>query len=628
MSSSSNVHTLYKKKSRRDADNNNESGSRTKRTKQDTESDNLGRPSLKSLPTSKENKDSALAKKLLLNSPLGTELNEEEKKILLKSSKAARRKSFKRNCSGTKLNDLRSKIPRRADDPAPVNNECDIFIDLPDIDVSGNNHVKVSPSEPPVRIRRRVFDNITVTKFEENGQQSTNVSNKCKVQDKKKTGKLSTLSDSDEETDFIRILPTNNDIKNEHSIDDISVVKQISDGNNHLKSRPISPTINSSSSRPVSSFPLDPSIDLSKPPPNFENKSLPNSSHMGTNFLSRCNLSVPPPNFHSLPPPNFIPLPPPVNSTVCSVRKETGGITPYVESNKRETLKKSPKQPIKEETFADDSVINVSDSFNFSASSFEETPVKAPVKKRLSTKVISKVAKKLKPSRMSKSPSTLKAKALLNSAKAKSPRTITKTLNCKSSTKAIDPEVNSIFAWDAANVISERQGVQEWQARQVINLFDKECTLPFIARYRREHTGNLEIEKLRDIQNAYQQLKEVKEKVSKVLREEPKDLTPETKVSLLNATTVQEVKVLTTSLKVGTGKKTLADRARQLGLTEYADQLLKDVNCGHDRSFAQRLVNQKQKGIQSIEEVEMGLKHIMADVLSKDPKMITYMKTG
>lgn len=56
-------------------------------------------------------------------------------------------------------------------------------------------------------------------------------------------------------------------------------------------------------------------------------------------------------------------------------------------------------------------------------------------------------------------------------------------------------------------MVAERQGVEEWQAKSVINMFDMENTLPFIARYRKEKTGNLEVEKLREIQNSYSQLK-------------------------------------------------------------------------------------------------------------------------
>ena len=70
-----------------------------------------------------------------------------------------------------------------------------------------------------------------------------------------------------------------------------------------------------------------------------------------------------------------------------------------------------------------------------------------------------------------------------------------------------DDDCQIIFEWDPAKIISERQCVNEWQARSVIHLFEEENTLPFIARYRKDKTGNMEVEKLREIQNSYSQLK-------------------------------------------------------------------------------------------------------------------------
>ena len=64
-----------------------------------------------------------------------------------------------------------------------------------------------------------------------------------------------------------------------------------------------------------------------------------------------------------------------------------------------------------------------------------------------------------------------------------------------------------MFQWDPAKVVSQRQGIEEWQARSILKLFDQENTLPFIARYRKDETGNLQVEKIREIQNIYSQIK-------------------------------------------------------------------------------------------------------------------------
>lgn len=180
--------------------------------------------------------------------------------------------------------------------------------------------------------------------------------------------------------------------------------------------------------------------------------------------------------------------------------------------------------------------------------------------------------------------------------------------------------------WDPANVIAMRQGVAESQARQVISLVEQECTVPFIARYRREKTGDITIDKLREVVNAYEQLREVKQKVTKVVKDENKDMSAEVRSSLLKATSLQEVKTLTASLKTA-NKRSLADRARQLGLGPAADSLFKDPNVGGSRLWAQDLVATQQEGRRTVEEVEHSLKYILADLFSKDPKMMEYMKT-
>lgn len=70
-----------------------------------------------------------------------------------------------------------------------------------------------------------------------------------------------------------------------------------------------------------------------------------------------------------------------------------------------------------------------------------------------------------------------------------------------------DDDIQIVFEWDPARVIAERLNVEEWVAHNVVNMFDQENTLPFIARYRKEKTGNMDVEKLREIQNSYSQLK-------------------------------------------------------------------------------------------------------------------------
>ena len=177
-----------------------------------------------------------------------------------------------------------------------------------------------------------------------------------------------------------------------------------------------------------------------------------------------------------------------------------------------------------------------STAFNDSASSFEFTPLKKRLKSP-ANKIVRKTLKNLAKRPLKTASSVQKVSRVSRKggiSKVKRTTAVHRTLN--------ESDVEVVFQWDPVSVIAERQGVSEWQARQVIDLFNQECTLPFIARYRREKTGDMNIEKLREVQNAYQQLKEVQQKVTKVIESKP-ELTLEDKNTLLNATSVQEVKV-------------------------------------------------------------------------------------
>ncbi|UYV61573.1 SRBD1 [Cordylochernes scorpioides] len=100
--------------------------------------------------------------------------------------------------------------------------------------------------------------------------------------------------------------------------------------------------------------------------------------------------------------------------------------------------------------------------------------------------------------------------------------------------------------WTSDTLIAESTSIETWQAKAVMKLLDQECTIPFIARYRKAQTGNLEPEKLRDIQESYENLKQLNKKVENVI----KTLAKEKKASgilisaLINAKSLTEVELL------------------------------------------------------------------------------------
>lgn len=61
--------------------------------------------------------------------------------------------------------------------------------------------------------------------------------------------------------------------------------------------------------------------------------------------------------------------------------------------------------------------------------------------------------------------------------------------------------------WKIECVISEQLEVEEWISKNVVQLLDQGNTIPFIARYRKEQTGGLEVDKIRDISVLKDELK-------------------------------------------------------------------------------------------------------------------------
>ena len=104
------------------------------------------------------------------------------------------------------------------------------------------------------------------------------------------------------------------------------------------------------------------------------------------------------------------------------------------------------------------------------------------------------------------------------------------------------------------------------QVENTVNLFDEGATVPFIARYRKEVTGNLDEEQIREVIEKvtyYRNLEKRKEEVIRLIEEQGK-LTEELKASITKALKLQEVEDLYLPYKKK--KKTKADIAKDQGL--------------------------------------------------------------
>ncbi|XP_057313558.1 S1 RNA-binding domain-containing protein 1-like isoform X1 [Hydractinia symbiolongicarpus] len=149
----------------------------------------------------------------------------------------------------------------------------------------------------------------------------------------------------------------------------------------------------------------------------------------------------------------------------------------------------------------------------------------------------------------------------------------------------------------------------------VVQMIENDFSVPFIARYRKNETGGMDAEKIRQIQQSYDYYKKVQNKASSVIKKLGSEASQELKYSIEKAKSLDEIQDLYAPFKKG-GKGTLAERARKLGLESVSNELSR---CPNDDICLRRYVNKNIEGLSSENEVIVGAQHIIADMVSKDP---------
>ncbi|XP_049963184.1 S1 RNA-binding domain-containing protein 1 [Schistocerca serialis cubense] len=193
--------------------------------------------------------------------------------------------------------------------------------------------------------------------------------------------------------------------------------------------------------------------------------------------------------------------------------------------------------------------------------------------------------------------------------------------NKPSSKKALPKHAD--MYWRDAELLADLQEISPEIAENVINLFDTDNTIPFIARYRKELTGNMEAEKLRHVKESYDYIKSVRAKAITVMNSIAKvgKLTPDLERSIKCCRSLNEIEHFYAPYKTG-GTGTLADRARKLGLEAPAMAILN----GEGEIVCSNLVQPGVKGRSTIQEVITGCQHIIADAISKDEALIDFVR--
>ncbi|UCE05548.1 MAG: RNA-binding transcriptional accessory protein [bacterium] len=166
--------------------------------------------------------------------------------------------------------------------------------------------------------------------------------------------------------------------------------------------------------------------------------------------------------------------------------------------------------------------------------------------------------------------------------------------------------------------IAAESALKVWQVQKTVELLDTENTVPFIARYRKEVTGNLDEEQIRTIEDRIRSLRVLDARKETVLNsiEKQGKLTPELKQKILDARKLQEVEDLYLPYKPK--KRTRATIAKEKGLEPLAELMLKlETEIEDYDALISSFINE-EKGVKTTEEALAGARDICAEVISDD----------
>ena len=163
--------------------------------------------------------------------------------------------------------------------------------------------------------------------------------------------------------------------------------------------------------------------------------------------------------------------------------------------------------------------------------------------------------------------------------------------------------------------IARELGIRNNQAEAAVKLIDEGCTIPFIARYRKEATGALNDEVLRNLYDRLIYLRNLEDKKQTVLAsiEEQGKLTEELKKQILAAETQVAVDDLYRPYRPK--RRTRATIAKEKGLEPLANVIMLQMSKTPLEEEAAAYVD-AEKGVESVEDAINGAKDILAEFVS------------
>lgn len=163
-------------------------------------------------------------------------------------------------------------------------------------------------------------------------------------------------------------------------------------------------------------------------------------------------------------------------------------------------------------------------------------------------------------------------------------------------------------------IIAKELGVKPGQVESAVTLLDEGNTVPFIARYRKEVTGELQDEQLRTIEERIKYLRNLEARRQEIINAitEQEKMTDELMASLMKAVKLQELEDL--YLPYRPKKRTRAMIARERGLEPLADMILNDtITSGNPLDIAREYISED---VPTPEDAIQGASDIVAEIVS------------
>ncbi|XP_030573759.1 S1 RNA-binding domain-containing protein 1 [Drosophila novamexicana] len=178
--------------------------------------------------------------------------------------------------------------------------------------------------------------------------------------------------------------------------------------------------------------------------------------------------------------------------------------------------------------------------------------------------------------------------------------------------------------WNIHELLAETEQIQPTAARNIVQLFENENTIPFICRYRRDLVDHITPDRLRDIRNTYTEIVDLRKKAENIVNQLEREnvLNTEIREELMCAKTNEELEFLYAPYKPAS-KGTLAERAKALGLQQYADALLYGTA---PKVHLFSVVDPTNKDLATEEQVKVGICNIIIHNISKNTRILEELR--